>query len=69
MVVAVPLRKTHPVRRLAARDHDLPDPELARRFDDIIRAEDVAAKALGVRDQHVARVCGEVDDGIGSLDA
>lgn len=69
MVVAIPLRETNPVGRLAARDNDLFDAQLARCFDYIVRTQHVAAEAFRVRDQHVPRVGGEVDHRIRGLDA
>ena len=64
VVVGVGLGEADAVRRLRAGDDHLLDAELARRFDHVVRAEHVAPEALAVGDQHVARVRGEVDDGV-----
>ena len=61
VVVDVALSEADAVRRLRAGDDDLLDPELARGLDDVVRAQHVAAEALVVRHQHIARVRGEVD--------
>ena len=68
MVIAIPLREADTVRRLAARDDYFLDPELAGRFDDVVGAQHVAPKAFRVRDEHVAGVGREVDDGVWGLD-
>lgn len=68
VVVGVALREADAVGSFGAGDDDFLDAEFAGGFDDVVGAEDVAAEAFAVRDEHVARVGGEVDDGIWRLD-
>lgn len=68
MVIHVALRETHAVRRLATGDDDLLDPQLAGRFDHVVRTEHVPLEAFVVRDQHVPGVSGEVDHRVDLFD-
>lgn len=68
VVVDVALGEADAVGRFRAGDDDLWDAELTGGFDDVVRAQHVAAEAFAVRDEQVSGVGGEVDDGVGFLD-
>ena len=61
MVIAIPLRETDPICRLTTRNNNLFDPQLTRRFDNIVGAQHISLETLIVRHQHVARIGGEMD--------
>lgn len=65
VVVGVAVGEADAVDGLGAGDDDFAHAELAGGFDDVVGAEDVAAEGFAVRDEHVAGVGGEVDDGVG----
>lgn len=67
MVVDIALREAYTVRSFRACDDDFLDAQLASRFDDVVRAEHIAAEAFAVRDEQITSVRGEVDHGIGLL--
>ena len=61
-VAVVALGEADAVDGLGAGDDDLFDAELAGCFDDVVGLGHVAGEAFIVRDEHVPRVGGEVDD-------
>lgn len=69
MILGLALRETNPVRCLRARDDHFLDSQFASRFDDVVGAQHVSAEAFAVGDEEVARVGGEVDHGVGRLNA
>lgn len=69
MIFGFALREANPIRCLRARDDDFLDSQFASRFDDVVGAQHISAEAFAVGDEQVARIGGEVDHGVGRLDA